>query len=100
LNLKILSSLSAQVSFNYRTQKSNYYSDYSSYPEIKYLTKRIRPSANLDLNLNQKINLLTFSLKVNNLFNDKTPTQFGNSFSDLDYPNPGRKVYAGVKLEM
>ena len=100
LNLKILSSLSAQFSFNYRTRKLNYYPDYSSYPEIKYLTKRIKPSANFDLNLSQKINLLTFSLKVNNLFNDRTPTQFGNSLSDLDYPNPGRKVYAGVKLEM
>ena len=100
LNLKVFSSLSTQLSFNYRSQKLNYYADYSSYPEIKYLTKRIRPSANFDFNLNQQINVFTFSLKLNNLFNDKTPTQFGNSFSDLDYPNPGRKVYAGVKLEM
>ncbi|MCJ7459097.1 MAG: TonB-dependent receptor, partial [candidate division Zixibacteria bacterium] len=100
LNIKLFASLSTQFSFNYRTQKLNYYPDYSSYPEIKYLTKRIKPSANFDLNLSQKINLLTFSLKVNNLFDDKTPTQFGNSLSDLDYPNPGRKVYAGVKLDM
>ncbi len=100
VNLKVFATLSAQVSMNYRTKKLNYYPDYSSYPEIKYLTKRIRPSPNFDLNLSQKVNLLTFSLKVNNLFDDKTPTRFGNSFSDLDYPNPGRKVYAGVKLEM
>jgi outer membrane cobalamin receptor len=99
-NLKVFSSLSTQFSINYRSQKLNYYADYSSYPEIKYLTKRIRPSANFDFNLNQKINFFTFSLKVNNLFNDRTPTQFGNSFSDLDYPNPGRKIYAGIRLEM
>jgi outer membrane cobalamin receptor len=100
LNIKLFASLSTQFSFNYRTQKLNYYPDYSSYPEIKYHTKRIKPSANFDLNLSQKINLLTFSLKVNNLFNDKTPTQFGNSLSDLYYPNPGRKIYAGIKLDM
>ncbi|HVP35702.1 MAG TPA: TonB-dependent receptor [Terriglobales bacterium] len=99
-NLKVFSSLSTQFSFNYRSQRLNYYPDYSFYPEITYQTKKIKPSLNVDFNLNQKINFLTFSLKVNNLFNDKTPTQFGNSFSDLDYPNPGRKIYAGVRLEM
>jgi hypothetical protein len=39
-------------------------------------------------------------LKINNLWGDKTPTQFGNSFSDLDYPNPGRKIFGGIKFEI
>jgi hypothetical protein len=28
------------------------------------------------------------------------PTQFGNSISDLDYPNPGRKIFTGIKLDI
>ena len=100
LNLKIFSSFSTQVSFNYRSKKLSYYPDYSSYPEIKYLTKKLPAYANFDLNFNQAIERLTFFLKINNLFGDKTPTQFGNSISDLDYPNPGRTIFAGMRLEI
>jgi outer membrane cobalamin receptor len=98
LNLRIFSSFSTQVSFNYRSKKVNYYPDYSSYPEIDYLTKRLPAYANVDLNLNQTIKNFTFFLKINNLGGDKTPTQFGNSISDLDYPNAGRKIFGGIKL--
>ncbi len=100
LNLKIFSSFSAQVSFNYRSGKLNYYPDYSFYPEIKYLTKKLPAYANFDLNFNQEIRNFTFFLKINNLWGDKTPTQFGNSISDLDYPNPGRKIFGGIKFEI
>jgi len=100
LNLKPLPSFSAQFTFNFRSEKLNYYPDYSSYPEIRYVTKSLKPNANLDINFNQTIKNLTLFLKVNNLFEDKTPTQFGNSMSDLDYPNPGRRIFAGIRLEM
>lgn len=100
LNLKVLSSLSCQLAFNFRSPKLNYYPDYSAYPEISYLTKKIKSSANFDINVNQTVKSLTFFLKVNNLFDDSTPTQFGNSLSDLNYPNPGRKVFAGMRLDM
>jgi len=100
LNQKIYSSLSAQLVFNFRSEKVSYYPVYTYYLEIIYLPKKIKPSANFDINFNQKIKSLTFFLKITNLFEDKTPTQFGNSISDLDYPNPGRKVFAGIKLEM
>jgi len=100
LNLKPLPSFSAQFAFNFRSEKLNYYPDYSSYPEIRYVTKSLKPTANLDINFNQTIKNLTFFLKVNNLFDDKTPTQFGNSMSDLDYPNPGRRIFAGIRLQM
>lgn len=100
LNLKIYSALSAQLAFNYRGEKLNYYPVYTYSPEIIYLTKKIKPFANFDINFNQRIKSLTFFLKINNLFDDKTPTQFGNSISDLDYSNPGRKVFTGIKLEM
>jgi outer membrane receptor for ferrienterochelin and colicin len=100
LNLKVFSSLSAQIAFNFRSQKLNYYPDYSSYPEVRYETKKIKSTANFDVSLNQKVKNLTFLLKINNLFDDRTPTQFGNSMSDLDYPNPGRRVFAGIKLGM
>jgi outer membrane receptor protein involved in Fe transport len=99
-NAKIFSSLSAQLTFNYRSRRLNYYPDYTYYPVIRYLTKEIRPCANFDINLNQKIKSLTFFLKINNLLDDKTPTQFGNSISDLDYPNPGRRVFGGIRLEV
>lgn len=99
LNIKTFSSLSTQLAFNYRSDKLNYYPDYTYYPEIRFLTKRIKPSANVDVNINQKIKSLTFFLKFNNLFDDKTPTQFGNSISDLDYPNPGRRIFAGIRLD-
>jgi outer membrane cobalamin receptor len=100
LNRNIFSSLSAQLAFNYRSKKLNYYPVYTYSPEIIYLTKKIKPCANFDINFNQKIKSLTLFVKINNLFDDKTPTQFGNSISDLDYPNPGRKFFAGIKLEM
>ena len=99
-NAKIFPSLSAELTFNYRSRRLNYYPDYSYYPEIRYLIKTIRSCANFDINLNQKIKSLIFFLKVNNLLGDKTPTQFGNSISDLDYPNPGRRVFGGIKLEL
>jgi outer membrane receptor for ferrienterochelin and colicin len=100
LNVKVLSSLSCQLAFNFRSRKLNYYPDYSFYPEVSYLTKKIKSSANFDINVNQTVKSLTFFLKVNNLFDDRTPTQFGNSLSDLNYPNPGRRVFAGMRLEM
>jgi len=100
VGVKVLSSLSCQLAFNFRSRKLNYYPDYSSYPEISYLTKKIRSSANFDININQTFKSLTFFLKVNNLFDDGTPNQFGNSLSDLNYPNPGRRVFAGMRLEM
>jgi outer membrane receptor protein involved in Fe transport len=64
------------------------------------VAKRIKSTANLDVNLNQTVKSLTFFLKIDNLFDDKTPTQFGNSLSDLDYPNPGRRLFAGVRLDV
>jgi outer membrane cobalamin receptor len=100
LNLKVLSSLSTQVAFNFRSQKLNYYPDYSSSPEIRYLTKKIKSAANFDISFNQTVKNLTFFLKIDNLFEEKTPTQFGNSISDLNYPNPGRRIFAGIRLEM
>jgi outer membrane receptor protein involved in Fe transport len=100
LNMKWVSSLSTQLAFNYRSEKLNYYPDYTYYPEIRFLTKRIKPSANVDVNINQKIKSLIFFLKFNNLFDNRTPTQFGNSISDLDYPNPGRRVFAGIRLDV
>ncbi|KPL00243.1 MAG: hypothetical protein AMJ91_05135 [candidate division Zixibacteria bacterium SM23_73_3] len=100
LNLKPLPSFSVQLAFNFRSEKLNYYPDYSYYPEIRYVTKKIKSCANLDISFNQTIKNLTFFLKVNNLFEDKTPTQFGNSMSDLDYPNPGRRIFAGIRLEV
>ncbi|HEX7401436.1 MAG TPA: TonB-dependent receptor, partial [candidate division Zixibacteria bacterium] len=99
-NTKIFTSLSAQLTFNYRSRRLNYYPDYSYYPEIRYLTKKIKPCANFDINLNQKVKSLTFFFKINNLLDGKIPTQFGNSISDLDYPNPGRRVFAGIKLNI
>ncbi len=100
LNAKVLSSLSCQLAFNFRSRKLNYYPDYSFYPEVSYPTKTIESSANFDINVNQTVKSLTLFLKVNNLFDDRTPTQFGNSLSDLNYPNPGRRVFAGMRLEM
>jgi outer membrane receptor protein involved in Fe transport len=92
--------LSTQVAFNFRSQKLNYYPDYSSSPEIRYLTKKIKSAANFDISFNQTVKNLTFFLKIDNLFEEKTPTQFGNSISDLNYPNPGRRIFAGIRLEM
>jgi outer membrane cobalamin receptor len=100
LNMKMFSSLSTQLSFNFRSEKLNYYPDYTYYPEIRFLTKRIKPSANMDVNINQKLRSLTFFIKFNNLFNERTPTQFGNSISDLDYPNPGRRIFAGIRIDI
>jgi outer membrane cobalamin receptor len=100
LGLRILPSFSTQLAFNFRSERLNYYPDYSSYPEIRYVTKKIKSAANFDISFNQTVKNLAFLLKINNLFDERTPTQFGNSLSDLDYPNPGRKIFAGMRLEM
>jgi len=100
LDLRILGSFSTQLALNFRSERLNYYPDYSSYPEIRYVAKRIKSATNLDVNLNQKVKSLTFFLKIENLFDDKTPSQFGNSLSDLGYPNPGRRLFAGVRWDV
>ncbi|MCJ7508207.1 MAG: TonB-dependent receptor [candidate division Zixibacteria bacterium] len=93
--------LEASLDLNHLYKRANYYADYSDYPNISYKRKTIPASTNLDLSLNQKMTSKVYLFaKVYNLFDQKNPTRFGNSLYDKDYPDPGRRVNGGVRIEI
>lgn len=101
LNREILFHLSANLVVNWTDKRVNYYSDYSNSPHIAYIEKTIRPQTNVELHLRQKVRSgieLNFSLI--NLLNEKIPAQFGNTSKDRDFPNPGRRVNAGIRFKI
>ncbi|HEX9916497.1 MAG TPA: TonB-dependent receptor [candidate division Zixibacteria bacterium] len=93
--------LEASLDLNHLYKRINYYADYSDYPNINYEKKTIPASTNLDFSLNQKMTSKVYLFaKVCNLFDQKNPTRFGNSLYDKDYPNPGRRMNGGVRIEI
>jgi outer membrane cobalamin receptor len=101
LNREILFHLSANLVVNWTDKRVNYYSDYSNYPHIGYIEKTIEPHTNVELHLRQEIKSgVELSLSLINLLNEKISTQFGNNVKDRDFPNPGRRVNAGIRFKI
>jgi outer membrane cobalamin receptor len=93
--------LEANLDLNHLYKRINYYADYSDYPNISYKRKIIPASTNLDLSLNQEMTSKVYLFaKVYNLFNQRNPVRFGNGLYDKDYPNPGRRMNGGVRIEI
>ncbi len=101
LGRQILAQLKADFVFDWTDRRTNYYPDYSNSPQIGYLEKTIKPRANLELHLRQKLgSTLEFSLSVINLLDEKVPAQFGNTLKDRDFPNPGRTINVGLRFRI
>jgi outer membrane cobalamin receptor len=94
---KIKSNLLAQ----WTDERINYYPDYDNYPEILNEEKAIPSHLNFDFSSEIKF-FSSFSLifSVFNLFDEKTPLQFGNQINDRDFPNPGRRIKTSLKFEI
>jgi outer membrane cobalamin receptor len=92
--------LGVSLDLNHLYKRINYYADYSNYPNINYKRKTIPASTSLDLSLNQKItDKIYLTAKIYNLFDDRNPLRFGSLY-DKDYPNPGRRMNGGVRIEI
>jgi len=101
LKKEILFHLAANLVVNWTDKRVNYYSDYSNYPYIEYVEKIIKPHTNVELHLRQKIKSdVELNLSLMNILNEKTPTQFGNTIKDRDFPNLGRRVNAGIRFKI
>lgn len=81
------------------SSRVNYYSDYSAWPEVGVLTKVINPTLKLDASVSQTfLKLLTLEAGVANILDDCTAEQFGTEYTDLNYPTPGRNLYAKLSV--
>jgi outer membrane receptor for ferrienterochelin and colicins len=101
LSRKIFSNLKANLLINWTDKRTNYYSDYSTSPHIGYLEKTIKPHTNVELHLTQKLRSgVEVNVSVINLLDEKVPAQFGNTFKDGDFPNPGRRANVGLRFRI
>jgi len=102
LNWKIKQTSQANLSFQYTGKRINYYADEDYIdPNIYYLKKKIPSSVLINLSFNHHLNKnLQFIFRLENLLDDRTPTQFGNSLKDKDYPNPKRNVTVGLRFDL
>ncbi len=85
---------------NFISDRVNYYPSYDSFPKVYVREKKLPSYFILSFRLEQELfENLFFTLKVENLFDTPYLEQFGNTFSDRDYPHPGRLVLFGVRVK-
>jgi outer membrane cobalamin receptor len=102
LNWKIRQTSQANLSFQYTGERINYYADedYSD-PNVYYLKKKIPSSVLINLSFNHYLNKnLQFIFRLENLLDVRTPTQFGNSLKDKDYPSPKRNINVSWRFDL
>jgi outer membrane receptor protein involved in Fe transport len=74
-----------------------YYDDYSAYPTVNQLEKKIRAYYTVDLSVRHPFSKhWTWTLSILNLTDQGYVEQFGTSFSDQGYPAPGRSITVGL----
>ncbi len=82
-------------------ESKNYYPDYGSYPDIVMRIKTLDAYQCVDLSVERDfMGVFTFVIGAKNLLNAGYATQFGYSIDDLDYPMPGRSIFARVKARI
>lgn len=82
---------------NYYPQESM--PDLNGTAQITSEEKMLDPSLKIDLSLSQRLfSLIKLEAGVLNLLDDRTPTNFGNSLGDGDYPTAPRRFYAGLSV--
>jgi outer membrane cobalamin receptor len=84
----------------YTGKRVNYYANYSDdYPHVFMDTKTLEAYIIFDALISKKLfTFLTLALGAKNLFDTDYAVQFGNSMNDLDYPMPGRTLFAQLEL--
>jgi outer membrane cobalamin receptor len=85
----------------YAGKRVNYYANYSdNYPHVVMNTKILDAYVVVNAVLSKKFfTFLTLSLGTKNLFDTDYALQFGNSIEDLDFPMPGRTIFAQLSLD-
>lgn len=82
-------------------EQVNYYPNYEDYPHVSMDEKVLDGYSVMHLDAKKSLfNVLTCGVGVRNLFDVDYATQFGFTIDDLDYPMPGRLVYAHVTWRM
>ena len=82
-------------------EQVNYYPSYENYPHVSMDEKVLDGYYVMNLNVTKSLfNTLTCGVGVRNIFDVGYATQFGFTIDDLDYPMPGRLVYAHVMCRM
>ncbi|MBS4015764.1 MAG: TonB-dependent receptor [Candidatus Latescibacteria bacterium] len=85
---------------NYTGTRLNYYTDYSTLPDISMLTKKLPAHLICSSAITQQIHKqIKLVLKTENIFNTRYAEQFGNSITDKDYPRPLRTIFIGVEIQ-
>jgi outer membrane receptor protein involved in Fe transport len=81
----------------YLGQRVMYYDDYSNFPQVTKLEKKIKAHYTLDLKATHPFGKhWEAALSFLNLTDQQYVEQAGTSFNDRDYPAPGRSVTVGV----
>ncbi|MDP8263790.1 MAG: TonB-dependent receptor [Candidatus Ancaeobacter aquaticus] len=85
---------------NFRGDRVNYYSDWSNWPNVGMLTKKLGKIFTVDLTVSQELlEHADVYFLMKNLFNDEGSESFGTAFLDRNYPIMPFYVEAGVKVE-
>ncbi|OGC42654.1 hypothetical protein A2Y85_01775 [candidate division WOR-3 bacterium RBG_13_43_14] len=99
--IKLPYAMQLGASFVQVGERVNYYPDYSDYPNVFMQTKTLNAYQIIDLSIERNFfGKISFVLGAKNLLNTAYATQFGYSIDDLDYPMPGRSIFARVKVKI
>jgi len=89
--------LDLALSETYVSERSNYYSNYDSFPIVRMDEKVLDDYVLLNAALNRDFShFLSISMGVKNLLDTEYALQFGYTVDDLDYPMPGRTYFVSI----
>ena len=84
----------------YRGSVSNYYADYSQSPTVTRAEKILPARTDLDLRLSRSLAKVTPYMEVRNILDTRYSEHFGTTFTDGDFPLPGRTITVGIRLNL
>ena len=80
---------------SYVAERVNYYANYDDSPNVTMDVKILDAYFNLNAGFSKQLfSLFTLSIGAKNVFDTEYAIQFGNTMTDLDYPMPGRTLFA------
>ncbi|UCH09832.1 MAG: TonB-dependent receptor [Fidelibacterota bacterium] len=85
---------------DYHSEIVNYYPDYNQAPDVTMTEKELHPRMVLDARFAWPIGRMEPFIEVRNALDASYCEQFGYSFTDGDYPMPGRTYMAGLRLTL
>jgi outer membrane cobalamin receptor len=101
VNVRLPYESSLNLTGTYVGERINYYANYlNDYPHVLMDTKTLDAYVVVNAVFSKKFfTFLTVSLGAKNLFDSEYALQFGDSINDLDYPMPGRTLFAQLALD-